>query len=62
LKTLGPSLAPNDFKDNQNFADFETPTFEPYEDEEFPASKIPDIDDMITLTHMTNVLTLKREF
>jgi hypothetical protein len=34
-----------DFKDDPGFADFVTPTFEPYEDDEVPASKMPDIDD-----------------
>jgi hypothetical protein len=32
-KKLGPSMTPNDFKDDPDFADFDTRTFEPYEDE-----------------------------
>jgi hypothetical protein len=35
-----------DFKDDPDFAEFVTPTFEPYEDDEFPASKMPDIDNV----------------
>jgi hypothetical protein len=35
-----------DFKDDPYFADFVTPKFEPYEDDEVPASKMPDIDDV----------------
>jgi hypothetical protein len=35
-----------DFKDDPDFAEFVTPTFEPYEDDEVPASKMPDIDDV----------------
>jgi hypothetical protein len=36
----------DDFKDDPEFADFETQTFEPYKDEKVPASKMPDIDDV----------------
>jgi hypothetical protein len=35
-----------DFKDDPDFSDFVTPTFEPYEDDKVPASKMPDIDDV----------------
>jgi hypothetical protein len=35
-----------DFKDDPDFADFVTPTFEPYEYDEVPASKMPDIDEV----------------
>jgi hypothetical protein len=35
-----------DFKYDPDFTDFETPTVEPYEDEEVPASNMPDIDDI----------------
>jgi hypothetical protein len=35
----------DDFKDDPNYAIFVTPTFELFEGDEVPASKIPDIDD-----------------
>jgi hypothetical protein len=35
-----------DFKDDPYFANFETPTCDPYEDDEVPSSKMPDIDDV----------------
>jgi hypothetical protein len=35
-----------DFKYDPDFSDFVTPTFEPCEDDEFPASKMSDIDDI----------------
>jgi hypothetical protein len=44
-ETLGKSMLEADFKYDPDFADFVTPTFEPYEDDEVPASKIPEIDD-----------------
>jgi hypothetical protein len=44
-ETLGKSMLEADFKDDPDFADFAIPTFEPYEDDEVPASKMPDIDD-----------------
>jgi hypothetical protein len=43
---LGKSMLEADFKDDPDFADFVTPTSEPYEDDEVLASKIPDIDDV----------------
>jgi hypothetical protein len=43
---LGKSMLAADFKDDQDFSDFVTPTFEPYEDDDVPASKMPDIDDV----------------
>jgi hypothetical protein len=43
---LGKSMLEADFKDDPYFSDFVTPTFEPYEDDEVPASKMPDIDDV----------------
>jgi hypothetical protein len=36
----------DDFKDDPDFSDFETPTFEPYVDEEVYASRMLDIDDV----------------
>jgi hypothetical protein len=38
-KKLRPSMIPDDLKDDPDFTGFETPTFEPDEDEEVPASK-----------------------
>jgi hypothetical protein len=35
-----------DFKDEPDCADFVTPTYDCYEDDEVPASKMPDIDDI----------------
>jgi hypothetical protein len=43
---LGKSMLNADFKDDPEFADFVTPTFEPYEDDEAPVYKIPDIDEV----------------
>jgi hypothetical protein len=45
-ETLVKSMLEADFKNDPDFADFVTPTFEPYEDDEIPASKMPDIDDV----------------
>jgi hypothetical protein len=42
----GLPMTEADFKDDPEYADFVTPTFERYEDAEFPASKMPDIDDV----------------
>jgi hypothetical protein len=36
----------NDFKDDPDYADFFTPTYECYEDDELSSSKMPDIDDI----------------
>jgi hypothetical protein len=36
----------NDFKDDPDYADFVTPAYDCYEDDEFPPSKMPDIDDV----------------
>jgi hypothetical protein len=41
---LGKAMLEAYFKDDPYFVDFVTPTFEPYEDDEVPASKMPDID------------------
>jgi hypothetical protein len=35
-----------DFKDDPDYADFVTPTYDCYEDDEVTASKMPDIDDV----------------
>jgi hypothetical protein len=35
-----------DFQDDPDYADFVTPTYDCYEDDEVPPSKIPDIDDI----------------
>jgi hypothetical protein len=43
---LGKSTTKGDFKDDPDFTDFETPTYEPYEDDEVYASKMPYIDDV----------------
>jgi hypothetical protein len=43
---LGKSMLAADFKNDPYFSDFVTPTFEHYEDDEVPASKMPDIDDV----------------
>jgi hypothetical protein len=43
---LGKYMLEADFKYDPDFSDFVTPTFEPYEDDEVPASKMPDIDDI----------------
>jgi hypothetical protein len=36
----------NDFQDDPDYEDFATPTFDCYEDDEVPPSKMPDIDDI----------------
>jgi hypothetical protein len=36
----------NYFKDDPDYADFVTPTFDCYEDDEVSSSKMPDIDDV----------------
>jgi hypothetical protein len=38
-------MTESNFKDDPDYADFVTPTFECYEDDEVPASKMLDIDD-----------------
>jgi hypothetical protein len=43
---LGPAMNKYDFKDDPDYADFVTPTFDYYEDDEVPPSKMPDIDDI----------------
>jgi hypothetical protein len=36
----------NDFQDDPDYVNFVTPTFDCYEDDEVPPSKMPDIDDL----------------
>jgi hypothetical protein len=36
----------SDFKDDPDYADFVTSTYDCYENDEFPPSKMPDIDDI----------------
>jgi hypothetical protein len=43
---FGPAMNKNDFQDDPDYADFATPTFDCYEDDEVPPSKMPDIDDI----------------
>jgi hypothetical protein len=35
-----------DFRDEPDYADLVTPTYDCYEDDKVPASKMPDIDDV----------------
>jgi hypothetical protein len=39
-------MSKGDFQDDPDYADFVTPTFDCYEDDEVPPSKKPDIDDI----------------
>jgi hypothetical protein len=43
---FGPAMNKNDFQDDPDYAYFATPTFDCYEDDEVPPSKMPDIDDI----------------
>jgi hypothetical protein len=45
-KKSGASMDRNDFKYDTDYADFVTPAYDCYEDDEFYSSKIPDIDDI----------------
>jgi hypothetical protein len=45
-KKFGPAMEKSDFQYNPDYADFVTPTFDSYEDNEVPPSKMPDIDDI----------------
>jgi hypothetical protein len=36
----------DDFQDDPDYADFVTPTYDCYEDDEVSPSKMPDIDDI----------------
>jgi hypothetical protein len=42
----GLPMTEADFKENPDYADFVTPTYACYEDDEVPASNMPDIDDV----------------
>jgi hypothetical protein len=44
-KKFGASMDKSDFKDDPDYADFVTPTYDCYEDDAVPSSKMPDIDD-----------------
>jgi hypothetical protein len=43
---FGPAMNKDDFQDDPDYADFVTPAFDCYEDDEVPPSKMPDIDDI----------------
>jgi hypothetical protein len=43
---VGPSMNKSDFKDDPDYADFVTPAYYCYEDDEVSSSKMPDIDDI----------------
>jgi hypothetical protein len=45
-KKIGASMENNYFKDDPDYADFVTPTYDCYEDDEVSSSKIPYIDDI----------------
>jgi hypothetical protein len=45
-RNVGTSMDKNDFKDDPDYADFVTPTYDCYEDDEVSSSKMPDIDDI----------------
>jgi hypothetical protein len=43
---FGPAMNKDDFQDDPDYADFVTPTYDCYEDDEIPPCKMPDIDDI----------------
>jgi hypothetical protein len=43
---FGPAMSKDDFQDDPDYADFVTPTYECYEDDEVYPSNMPDIDDI----------------
>jgi hypothetical protein len=45
-KEFGPAMSKDDFQDDPYYADFVTPTYDCYEDDEVSPSKMPDIDDI----------------
>jgi hypothetical protein len=45
-KKFGPSTDIDAFKDDPDYANFVTPTYDCYEDDEVSSSKMPDIDDI----------------
>jgi hypothetical protein len=42
----GPAMKKSDFEEDPDYADFVTPTFDCYENDEVPPSKMTDIDDI----------------
>jgi hypothetical protein len=45
-KKFGPAMNKDDFKDDPDYANFVTPTYDCYEDDEVSPSKMPEIDDI----------------
>jgi hypothetical protein len=45
-KKFGASMYKSDFKDDPDYVDFVTPTYDFYEDDEVPSSKMPYIHDI----------------
>jgi hypothetical protein len=45
-KKFGPAMNKDDFQDDPDYADFVTPTYDCYEDDEVSPSKMLDIDDI----------------
>jgi hypothetical protein len=45
-KKVGPAMNKDYFQDDPYYADFFTPTYDFYEDDEVSPSKMPDIDDI----------------
>jgi hypothetical protein len=45
-KKFGPAMNKDDFQDDPDYADFVTPTYDCYEDDEVSPSKMPYIDDI----------------
>jgi hypothetical protein len=45
-KKFGPAMNKYDFQDDPDYADFVTPTYDCYENDDVSPSKIPDIDDI----------------
>jgi hypothetical protein len=43
---FGPAMNKDDFQNDPDYADFVTPTYYCYKDDEVPPSKMPDIDDI----------------
>jgi hypothetical protein len=43
---FGPAMNKDDFKDDPDYRDFFTPTYDCYEDDEVPPCNMPDIDDI----------------
>jgi hypothetical protein len=51
-KKYGLPMNEADLKDDPDYSDFVTPTYDFYEDDEVPASKMPDIDDVKSQYHV----------